>query len=309
MNSHDGFLNAINADPDDDVPRLIYADWLDDQGEPERAEFIRIQCRAATLPWEDERDALEDRADELLRRHEDEWLASLGSAARSCEHHRGFLARVYPRPEDYSQCFGALFGVGPACTVCFDVSRGGAPEEAFPSLDAERLIGLDLSGWPPETAARWLDRAGSLARLRSLDISLRFSSSISEAQTESALQLLQRESLPCLQSLALRGWGITDARLSSLIHAEILSGLKLLDLRANHSISDDGLRWLASSPALTALETLSLGDVTERGMHLLSESPHLARLSNLELEFLHGDPGPAVGALASSSLIGRLEAL
>lgn len=29
------------AAPNDDLPRLIYADWLDEHGEPERAEFIR----------------------------------------------------------------------------------------------------------------------------------------------------------------------------------------------------------------------------------------------------------------------------
>jgi len=38
---------AICDAPDDDAPRLIYADWLDEHGDPERAEFIRIQCRLA----------------------------------------------------------------------------------------------------------------------------------------------------------------------------------------------------------------------------------------------------------------------
>jgi uncharacterized protein (TIGR02996 family) len=37
-------LNAIIANPDDDAPRLIYADWLDEQGDELRAEFIRLQC-------------------------------------------------------------------------------------------------------------------------------------------------------------------------------------------------------------------------------------------------------------------------
>lgn len=35
------FIADIKANPDDDVPRLIFADWLEDQGEVERAEFIR----------------------------------------------------------------------------------------------------------------------------------------------------------------------------------------------------------------------------------------------------------------------------
>lgn len=41
------FLRAILAAPDDDAPRLIYADWLDENGKPERAEFIRVQCQLA----------------------------------------------------------------------------------------------------------------------------------------------------------------------------------------------------------------------------------------------------------------------
>ena len=30
--AHDAFIDDILADPDDDVPRLLYADWLDDHG-------------------------------------------------------------------------------------------------------------------------------------------------------------------------------------------------------------------------------------------------------------------------------------
>ncbi len=37
-------LAAVVADPDADLLRLVYADWLDDHGRPERAEFIRLQC-------------------------------------------------------------------------------------------------------------------------------------------------------------------------------------------------------------------------------------------------------------------------
>lgn len=43
-------ISAVAASPDDDTPRLVFADWLDDQGAPEaaaRAEFIRVQCELA----------------------------------------------------------------------------------------------------------------------------------------------------------------------------------------------------------------------------------------------------------------------
>src|SRR5262245_36776173 len=51
--THDDFLQEILADPDDDVPRLIYADWLEEHGDPLRAEFIRAQCELARLASED----------------------------------------------------------------------------------------------------------------------------------------------------------------------------------------------------------------------------------------------------------------
>jgi len=50
MNTGELLLKAVLADPADDLPRLVYADWLDENGEPERAEFIRVGCQLAKLP-------------------------------------------------------------------------------------------------------------------------------------------------------------------------------------------------------------------------------------------------------------------
>ena len=50
MNLDPGLLAAIKADPADDLPRLLAADWLADHDEGERAEFIRVQCELAQLP-------------------------------------------------------------------------------------------------------------------------------------------------------------------------------------------------------------------------------------------------------------------
>jgi uncharacterized protein (TIGR02996 family) len=46
---HEAFLRAIFDTPDDDLPRLVYADFLEENGEPERAEFIRVQCELANI--------------------------------------------------------------------------------------------------------------------------------------------------------------------------------------------------------------------------------------------------------------------
>jgi uncharacterized protein (TIGR02996 family) len=45
MGDDDAFLRAIADAPDDDAPRLVYADWLDEHGQPDRAEFVRLLCR------------------------------------------------------------------------------------------------------------------------------------------------------------------------------------------------------------------------------------------------------------------------
>jgi uncharacterized protein (TIGR02996 family) len=49
MTHHEGFLAAILAEPEEDSHRLVYADWLDENGNSERAEFVRVQCRLARL--------------------------------------------------------------------------------------------------------------------------------------------------------------------------------------------------------------------------------------------------------------------
>src|SRR4051794_30043939 len=53
MTSEAGLLRTIIDDPDDDAPRLVFADWLEDQGELAHAAFIRAQCRLATLDEDD----------------------------------------------------------------------------------------------------------------------------------------------------------------------------------------------------------------------------------------------------------------
>ena len=54
MREEEAFLATIRDRPDDDGPRLIYADYLDEQGDC-RGDFIRIQCALAKLGEDDPR--------------------------------------------------------------------------------------------------------------------------------------------------------------------------------------------------------------------------------------------------------------
>lgn len=47
MTTYNQFISAILAEPEDDQPRLILADWLEEQGFTQRAELIRVQCKIA----------------------------------------------------------------------------------------------------------------------------------------------------------------------------------------------------------------------------------------------------------------------
>ena len=71
-----GFLDDIVANIDDDTPRLVFADWLMENGQDERAEFIRVQVERARLPsWDAAQVRLRLREQELLNQHGESWLS------------------------------------------------------------------------------------------------------------------------------------------------------------------------------------------------------------------------------------------
>ena len=75
------FIAAIQAALDDDTPRVVFADWLEEHGDPDRAEFIRAQCELERLRAEGRRNlALGRRGKELLAAHADRWTEPLREA-------------------------------------------------------------------------------------------------------------------------------------------------------------------------------------------------------------------------------------
>lgn len=88
----DAFLDGIRAQPDDDALRLVYADWLEERGDP-RAELVRVQCELARLDVRrSRRRELERRERELIGEHFDEWIAPLMDAgAASVRIERGLI--------------------------------------------------------------------------------------------------------------------------------------------------------------------------------------------------------------------------
>jgi uncharacterized protein (TIGR02996 family) len=91
MSAEAVFLQVIHDHPHDDAPRLVYADWLEERGDP-RAEFIRLQITLAGMPDDDpRRDEAFERADELVGRHGKAWCAAVPRRFRDCRSFdRGF---------------------------------------------------------------------------------------------------------------------------------------------------------------------------------------------------------------------------
>ena len=99
MTIPDALLAAIIADPDDNLPRLAYADWLEEFGTPSevaRATFIRDQVHHR--PGSKDFD--------LLDVHLEEWLPHFGRhAARRATRHK------FPARRPFALADGGIAGL------------------------------------------------------------------------------------------------------------------------------------------------------------------------------------------------------
>jgi|GEM_PF-2621659 len=101
MNEHTAFINANIEDPEDDLPRLVYADWLEEQGDP-RGEFIRLQVQHAALPeYDPARVRLEGRARQLLDAHIHTWTKPIGAKVQDLKFRRGFVESLTMRAKAF----------------------------------------------------------------------------------------------------------------------------------------------------------------------------------------------------------------
>jgi len=50
VTDREALYQAVLANPEDDLPRLVFADWLEEHGEGAYAAFIRVQCELARVP-------------------------------------------------------------------------------------------------------------------------------------------------------------------------------------------------------------------------------------------------------------------
>jgi uncharacterized protein (TIGR02996 family) len=76
------FLAAILESPDDDSTKLVYADWLEERGDP-RGEYLRLMVQArrqrAVTPEQRRHQKLSTQLAALRTRQAEDWLAGQGS--------------------------------------------------------------------------------------------------------------------------------------------------------------------------------------------------------------------------------------
>jgi uncharacterized protein (TIGR02996 family) len=312
--STEAFLSAIRETPDDDLHRLVYADWLDDHGDSDRAEFIRIQCRLATLSEYDRaRDELEVRERELLTEHEREWVRGLPKEVCSWRFRRGFVDEVTLPPGVFLREWEELLDRHPVTSVRFP--PGG---EEFPAAELagcpglERLSGLEMNQCGLDEMDKGVEQlltSPRLHRMRRLGVAenglcyvgggylaknpalagleeLDFSGwGLDEPDSENALACFTGSKvLTNLRRLRLRGSRNEPEVLLGLNGAPFRDRLELLDLLCSGRYDfEDEVSWLR----LSRLRSLSLHGETlgETGATALLESPHLPALAALDLSY------------------------
>ncbi len=277
------FLDAIKNDPEDDTLRLILADFLADQGEDERGQFIRIQCRRASLEenlpeWTE----LKQQEDQLLERHQQHWLGPLQELGGRVTFHRGLIQlececqRLLERAEEAQAWTEAWAWVERLWL------RGIRTQDFRALLQMPLLLqitGLDLSiNQIGNRRARALADCPFLSSLTTLNLAGNY------IEISGAHALAASPHLPRLTHLDLTGNSIGDPGVRALVQSQHRSGLTHLNLERNR-IGDAGAQVLASSPYLHNLTHLRLvqnwiGDV---GANALAQSSHLDRLAELNL--------------------------
>ncbi len=270
MSDADALLNAIAAHPDEDTPRLMYADWLDEHGQPDRAEFIRVQIEIARkehLPRAELNRyvPLYERNQELIDNHRAELLGPLAALPTDAriEYRRGFVAEV-------TMSWGSAFDANEAdpnfytkhflshsipvlrlvLTVSIDEARRFLTHHRKGVLSGEEycVTGLHTSSvdrghFPPTDIEWWMSTNSSgwaqqLPRLEELFIP---EGRLGDAN---AADLLHSRAFPVLTELDLSHNDLTDAAVESLLDSGLPRQLKRLILGGN-SITDAGALALA----------------------------------------------------------------
>ncbi len=228
------FLEFILAHPDDDAPRLVFADWLEEHGEDARAEFIRVQIERARLPvWDAQQVRLRLREKELLKQHGQKWKDELPKVEGITweEFRRGFVAT--------------------ATFAGFAVLR----DKASACWDATPLEGA-IVRWP--RADELSENISWIPGLRELTVTGR------PYAFNDVIRLANLPLLSTLHALNLPNCNLGGEGFRQLVASPHLGNLTALRVPFNN-IGNEAVRALHEAVSLTSLEELDLAETGSYG--------------------------------------------
>jgi uncharacterized protein (TIGR02996 family) len=315
-------MAAIIANPDEDTPRLALADWLQEHGDKHdqaRAEFIRLQIRAAALTDAKARRAVEASANNLERKHRTAWLKPLSAiddqmdtAGAYGPFTRGLLTRaIYTTSEflhkkQHPLLPGALAAVGVEALILFGTSKriaDLAASEAVRSVSTLAYAGADdralaLFGKSPhfahlssilldevtvtDSGLRAFAETTDLARLRAFGLSV---NRPRQRYTASGLlAVLKSARLPLLDTLSLFGGQPERFGYQQLLADPLLSRLTTFHLGFGAPLSP-----VVACPHLTNLRELTGSHITITDVHTetLLGNRAFGKLTTLSLDHLN----------------------
>jgi uncharacterized protein (TIGR02996 family) len=281
-------LQAIADDPESDAPRLVYADWLDDHGDADQAEFIRVQCASARLEEEDpDRFPLLRREHELLRKNRARWTPPFSRAIDRFDFRRGLVGHATLSVVKFAAHGRAMLRKAPTLSEVTLTNLSGQGLRLRDSAHLALVTRLYLNEPFPYTWIDGLLDCPHLTRLSHLTLPLLPANVVTP---EVGQRLQSWAPLHGLRSLDLVGAPLESDELQELAGSDVLANLRVLrmgypPLVVPLGVQERGLRALMGSGHLTHLRQLEVrgARLREGAILALAHSAHTPRLSRLVL--------------------------
>jgi uncharacterized protein (TIGR02996 family) len=282
------FIRAILAEPEDDAPRLVFADWLEERGEGDRAAWIRASCRRAKVRSNEPGfNELIDQVRERFRRCRPAWWQEVTGVS---QHNDRGMFRFEVRSKTAAARLGKVPWLGDALA--------GGWLEGISVAWCDRSLARVLAGWPgpardvplfvrpaPQIPDEGLAFYLETPHLWGLDLPAH------AARNPSILRLGRRLDL---RELRLDGMPDQERLAAVLEQVGQLSGLRRLTLEGHQRPADEDLRPLARLSELRQLRLSRCLTLTDAGLAPLRR---LTKLRRLELWSCPGISDAAVAEL------------
>ncbi len=256
MRDGERLLRAVCEEPDDDALRLVYADWLSENGQEARADLIRTQIAAERLPeYAPARMDLEARAYRLVSEHGAAWRADGASTRVMGPFRRGFQEWGITTPPQWREIGAGVQARHPVRWLHL-YGWGTQAADLAGCTGLARLAGLYLVGLPGDEATlAGLLALPELAGLRGCWME----DYQGPRGNEPARVFAAATHLTGLRELSLGRGQVGPRAVAALARARHLRGLRRLALYTPLSDAEEAAIRLAGSGVLENIEELRLG--------------------------------------------------